>query len=336
LVPAPAPKPVLAPTVLLTYNCCVDTQTKASAGSPTVIDTSKLCVYTALFGGYEQLNEQPMARQSKVPFICFTDDPGLRSDTWQIRLVSPVFSMDPARSQRDFKLRPHVHLPEFDISLYIDNPVLLTQPPEQVFDKYDPLNGFWLIRHSSRQSVLDEFLEVARLGLDDQSRVFEQLNHYSLVCPEILEERPYWGGVLLRDHRDPQVRAMLEVWYANVLRYTRRDQLSVNLAFRETGLTPQVIDVDNSSSWFHAWPITIGRARDRGKLRSAVSLGPPVARIRELEQQLAEMEQRQEQMESSDAMVLGRRLSRAADSHPVLVGPVLRMLGRVSRKRASR
>ncbi len=336
MVPAPATKPILAPTVLLTYNCCVDTQAKASTGSPTVADTSKLCVYTALFGGYEQLNEQPLARQSKIPFICFTDDPGLRSDTWQIRLVSPVFSMDPARSQRDLKLRPHVHLPEFDLSLYIDNPVLLTQPPEQVFDRYDPRKGFWIGRHSFRESVLDEFLEVARLGLDDQSRVFEQMNHYSLAHPEILSERPYWGAILLRDHRDPQVRSMSEIWYANVLRYTRRDQLAVNLAFREAGLTPRVMDIDNSSSWFHAWPITIGRARDRGKPQSAVSLGPPVARVRELEHQLAAMEQRQEQIESSEAMVLGRRLIRAAASHPVVVGPVLRMLGRVSRKRASR
>lgn len=314
----------------------MDTQTKAAPGGPTVTETSRLCVYTALFGGYEQLNEQPMALRSKIPFVCFTDDPGLRSDTWQIRVVSPVFSMDPARSQRDLKLRPHVHLPEFDLSLYIDNPVLLTQPPEQVFARYDPLKGFWIGRHSFRQSVLDEFLEVARLGLDDQSRVFEQLNHYSLVYPEILSERPYWGAILLRDHRDPQVRAMLEIWYANVLRYTRRDQLSVNLAFREAVLTPQVIEVDNSSSWFHAWPITIGRARDRGKVLSAVSLGPPVARIRELEEQLAEMEQRREQMESSQAMVVGQRLTRAAGSHPVLVGRVLRVLGRASRKRASR
>jgi hypothetical protein len=252
------------------------------------------CVYTALLGGYENLNEQPMARQSKIPFLCLTDDPDLRSDTWQMRVVAPAFVMDYARSQRDFKLRPHIHLPEFDLSLYIDNAVLLTQPPEKIFERYPLKAGFGLAKHSFHDSLLVEFLEVAKRGLDDQGRVFEQLNHYSLACPEILDERHYWGGILLRDHRDPKVRAMLEVWYANVLRYSRRDQLSVNMAFRQAGLTPDVMDIDNLASWFHAWPITVGRARDRGQVSSVVPFGPQVARIRELEQQLAESQRLQE------------------------------------------
>ena len=193
-------------------------------------------------GGYEFLNEQPMALKSDIPFICFTDDPDLRSETWQVRHVSPLFSMDPARSQRDFKLRPHVHLPEFDISLYIDNAVLLTQPPEQVFERYALSSGFALAEHSFRDTVLMEFLEVIKQGLDDAGRVFEQLNYYSLVSPEVLEEHPYWGGILLRDHRVPKVREMLDIWYSSVLRYSRRDQLSANAAFRQAGLTPEVMD----------------------------------------------------------------------------------------------
>ena len=152
-----------------------------------------LCVFTALLGGYEQLNEQPMAARSNIPFICLTDDPELRSDTWQIRLVSPAFAMDPTRSQRDLKLRPHVHLPEFDASLYIDNAVLLVQPPEDVFSRYSPSEGFWLARHSFRGSVREEFAEVARLGLDDKGRVVEQLNHYSRRLPGGSRRTPLLG-----------------------------------------------------------------------------------------------------------------------------------------------
>src|SRR5688572_10939275 len=57
------------------------------------------CVYTTLIGGYEPLNEQPVAASSRVPFVCLTDDPNLASDTWQIRHVTPLFGMDPVRSQ---------------------------------------------------------------------------------------------------------------------------------------------------------------------------------------------------------------------------------------------
>jgi hypothetical protein len=272
-----------------------------------------------------------MALQSKIPFVCLTDDPDLRSDTWQIRVVAAAFGTDLARSQRDFKLRPHIHLPGFELSLYIDNAVLLTQPPEQVFERYSLTSGFGLSRHSLHDTVMAEFLEVAKRGFDDQSRVFEQLNHYSLGCPEVLAERLYWGGILLRNHRAPRVRAMLDIWYAHVLRYSRCDQLSVNTAFLQSGLTPDVMEIDNSSSWFHARQTTVGRARDTSKLTSVVSLGPPVARLREVEQQLAVLKQQQEEERSSDAWRIGMRLSEAAQRHPHLSGlvsRVARLLGR--------
>lgn len=58
------------------------------------------CVYTVLTGDYELLNEQPTAADSDWEFICLTDSPTLRSDSWQIRRVLPAFEMDPIRSQR--------------------------------------------------------------------------------------------------------------------------------------------------------------------------------------------------------------------------------------------
>lgn len=154
--------------------------------------------------------------------------------------MSTSFAADPVRSQRDFKLRPHLHLPEFDGSLYIDNSVLLTAPAERIIEKYNPDSGICIPLHASRTSVLDEFLQVVRLGRDDQNRVFEQLNHYLLSCPDVLKEKPYWGGILIRDHRNAKLQAALELWLAHVLRYSRRDQLSANYVFRDAGLSPDV------------------------------------------------------------------------------------------------
>ena len=249
--------------------------------------TSKRCVYTALIGQYERLNEQPMAALSDLPFICLTDDPTLTSDTWEIRLITPVFDMDPVRSQRQLKMLAHRHLADFDASLYIDNTVLLEEVPERIFDRHFPASGLGLPRHSDRESLLDEFHAVARLGLDDPHRIFEQLNHYSLAHPEALDERPYWTAILLRDHRNAQVQSAMELWAAHVLRYSRRDQLSFNVALRHAGLVPDALEIDNHASWFHTWPHMPARNRQGGMRAATRSLQPPIARIRELEQQLA-------------------------------------------------
>jgi hypothetical protein len=249
-----------------------------------------------MIGRYEQLNEQPEAAASDIPFLCLTDDPDLRSETWQIRHVSPVFGMDPIRSQRDLKIRPHVHLPDFDSSLYIDNTVLLTVPPERLFERDFVSSGFSLPHHSGRSTTLDEFLEVSRLGLDDQGRIFEQLNHYTVDCPEVLEEKPYWTAILLRDHRSSAVQTMSEIWAAHVHRYSRRDQLSVNIAFRRACLTPDVMEIDNQCSWFHTWPHIREREREKGMRLPSASFSPPGARIRQLEQRLSEQAQQHEKV----------------------------------------
>lgn len=258
-------------------------------------EAPRVCVYTTLIGHYEKLNEQPVALESSIPFLCLTDDLNQQSKSWHIRHVSPVFGMDPVRSQRDLKLRPHAYLPEFDASLYIDNSVLLRDVPEHLFARCSSASGFSLPQHSFRESVLDEFLAVAKLGFDDQNRIFEQLNHYLLDYPSVLQEIPYWTGVMVRDHRSPAVCKLLDIWSAHVNRYSRRDQLSINVALKLSSVTPDVIGIDNHASWFHSWPHAEGRDREKGGSNPAQSLIPPIGRIRELERSLSDQAKRHEQ-----------------------------------------
>lgn len=214
----------------------------------------RLCVYTALTGQYEALNEQPMARRSSVPFICVTDDPTLRSQTWQVRPVAPLLPSDPARSQRALKLRPDLHLPEFDVSLYIDNSVLLSEPPEALFALRDPACPMAAIPHSFRASLREEFDVVLAEALDDATRIEEQRRHYETECPALLDVRPMWSGMILRDHRDPRLREAGAIWLSQVLRYSRRDQLSGPIALHRAHLAPQLLMLDNHASPYHSWP----------------------------------------------------------------------------------
>jgi hypothetical protein len=254
----------------------------------------RVCVYTCLIGTTELLNEQPVAASSSIPFICFTDNPDRHSKTWQLRPVSPLFEMDSVRSQRVLKILSHKYLPDFDVSLYLDNGVLLKQPPEEFIAHHFPDSGFCLPEHSFRDNVLDEFLAVSDLGLDDPSRIFEQLNHYAVTDPEGLQEKPYWTAILLRDHRNPAVRDLLELWSAHVQRYSRRDQLSLNYVLRRCGLTPNALSMNNHSSSFHSWPHKTPANQPTRTHRPVAAYGTLSARIRELETTLASEKQNAE------------------------------------------
>ncbi|WP_395661947.1 glycosyltransferase domain-containing protein [Aestuariivirga sp.] len=212
------------------------------------------CVFTVLMGDYESLNEQPMAAVSGLDFICLTDNPLLRSNTWDVRLVTPMFEMDQVRSQRYVKLRPHEFLPDHDCSLYIDNSVLLSKDPADELRSKLASHDLALFLHSFRESVEAEFAEVALLKFDCRRTLAEQLQHYRNAVPHVLRERPYWSGMLFRRHASPAAIAFSAIWTAHVLRYSRRDQLSLNYALAKSGLQPNAIEEDNHSSTLHSWP----------------------------------------------------------------------------------
>jgi hypothetical protein len=248
-------------------------------------------VYTALIGDYEELNEQPIARSSTVPFICFTDDPGLSSDTWEVVLVEPVLAADPSRSSRALKLVPdHPRLAACDQTLWIDNSVILKVPPETFLEQWLDESDLGIPRHSFHDRVIDEFNAVVRAGLDDPSRVYEQLHHYLELAPHVLELPVLWNALIARRHT-PEVLDFGKVWFRHVLRYSRRDQLSVRMALDLTpGVRLNAVELDNFDSPVHRWPLSPGRRRT-GFLRDPLeSLKPVSARLRlvELAQQEAD------------------------------------------------
>jgi hypothetical protein len=250
-----------------------------------------LCIYTVLIGDYESLNEQPTALSSDVPYICLTDNPSLTSRSWTIVQVPTAFPMDPIRSQRILKTCPHSvpALAGFDHSLYIDNSVVLRVPPEQFVGTLAMDSGMGLPTHSFRHSVHDEFIEVARLGFDDQGRIFEQLNHYLASEDAALEERPHWTAILLRDHRNARVRHAMELWASHILRYSRRDQLSFNTVVRMAGLTPDRWEMDNLESFFHKWPHAPGRERFAGTRNPLTSVMPLPTQLAQTRSEMAQM-----------------------------------------------
>lgn len=226
-------------------------------------NSPRYCVYTVLMGRYETLNEQPALRDSSLPRICFTDNPDLQSDTWEIRVVPPTLPLDPIRSQRLIKAKPFDFLPGFDGSLYIDNSVILKAPPEVILEKLSPDGGCVFIRHSFRTSLQEEFFEVIDTGLDDSVRVFEQFNHYKVSATPELDGPVIWTGLIIRDHRVKNFGAFSEIWASHILRYSRRDQLSVTVALKQSALAHLTVALDNYDSTWHRWPVVSNKNQSR-------------------------------------------------------------------------
>ena len=81
------------------------------------INKNNCVIYTSLIGQNEGLNSQPYFKNSDLRKICFSDDKDLVSEDWEIMYTQPLLPRDPARSQRNIKIRPHIFIPDFEYSL---------------------------------------------------------------------------------------------------------------------------------------------------------------------------------------------------------------------------
>jgi hypothetical protein len=246
---------------------------------------SQRAVYTAVIGGYEELYEQPVAESSDLAFICFTDDPDLRSETWDVRVVEPILALDPVRSSRALKLCGHEDLATYDETLWVDARVTLTADPSGILDTWLDGADIAVPRHSFRTDVVTEFEQVLLHGLDEASRLYEQLTHYATTAPDSLQAPVPWTGMLARRHTHEVDVAMRE-WLLHVIRYSRRDQLSCMHALALAGVTPRLVDLDNRMSPVHQWQEPRGRSTRPPLYRVSDSLRAPVAQLGELRRQL--------------------------------------------------
>lgn len=260
---------------------------------------------TALIDGYEPLADQPVAARSDLRFICVTDDPTLTSDTWEIRVIDPAFPRDPVRSARRIKVMLHEYVPECDETLFIDNAITLRKTPESILDAVLADHDLALVRHSFRESVADEFAVVADDGLDDPSRVFEQLMHYTATHPDVLEQRPFSAGFIAR-RRTPEVEAAMRTWFDHLLRYSRRDQLSLNLALALHRIEPTVLALDNADNPLFTATVPAGRRGERRSGAYRAAMRPPATEVRAAERRAADLEERVVAAETMNAELIER------------------------------
>ena len=213
-------------------------------------------------GEYEGLNDQPKINLSKLKHYCITDDINLKSDYWEMIYMDKIFPKDPHRSQRNLKIRPHLIFQDFKYSFYIDNPIVLQERTENfiemiIKDKEIDENqpNIFIPYHSFRDNLFSEFNECANLKRDTKVRIYEQLNDYLEINYQFMKSKPYWGGLILRNHNNEKLIKFSEIWFANVCRYSKRDQLSLIYSAYQAKIRLRGFYLENGESKYHKWPV---------------------------------------------------------------------------------
>jgi len=198
----------------------------------------KKVIYTVLTGNYDRL-AQPEVVDSAWDYVCFTDKAG-QDGVWKLREI-PYASANPILRARYAKLHPHLLLPEYELSVFMDANLCITG--EAFYEHISALENasMALLEHPSRDCVYEELRYCylkdklstrAAWGLLRSYKQMAMPRHFGL----------YETNVVLRHHRDVAVVALDKQWW-RLLEASRctRDQLSLTPALHLEGLQPALL-----------------------------------------------------------------------------------------------
>ena len=203
-------------------------------------EKNKKVVYTAITGDYDELLT-PTYLNDDWDYICFTDNENINSDVWEIRKMEDS-DLDKVKKARMYKILPHVFLPEYEYSLWIDGNFRIINDMNEYIKKYANNNLMMCIIHPDRDCVYDEADACIEQKKDSPEVILNQINRYKA------ENYPKkWGmiasGILFRKHNDPQVIKVMNTWWEELKYQSRRDQLSFNYACWKNNFKYDVCDL---------------------------------------------------------------------------------------------
>jgi|LSQX01.2.fsa_nt_gb hypothetical protein len=194
----------------------------------------KPIVYTCVYGDYDDLKDQP---DIGADYICFTDNPNLKSDVWEVR-YEPIYQhLHPRLRAKFYKL-----ICPFDtLSLFIDGSIEITDP--KIIDKLSEYldNGWATYIHPSNRDCIEKELE-ASLPMEKYHGhpLTEQVEYY--FSQGFPKHYGLWAcGVMLRDGRFTNFGSK---WMLENLAWSYQDQLSLPYLLWREGFRIDTIPLD--------------------------------------------------------------------------------------------
>jgi len=185
---------------------------------------NKVC-YTCITGSYDE--PLPFVKTEGWDYIMYTDNPNLGKEHngWTIRQVNNPDNLDSTRLARTYKLTPMDLFPKYDLSIWVDGNISikcnLDSVVKQVPENFDIVS----LNHPYRNCVYKEAEECKRQNKDDHQIMDKQMKIYKEKgMPE--DYGLVQSGILIRKHNKEIVKEFMRNWLKEVLKHSKRDQLS--------------------------------------------------------------------------------------------------------------
>ena len=211
---------------------------------------NRIAIFSAIVGGYDApvLHE---VLDPQIDYFLFTDRDLPDMGFWKLRNID-YYHPDPVRRARWVKTHAHRLLSGYDIAIWIDANVLIRGPLDRYIGLVERNLEVCLfgIPHPHRHCMYEEAASLEEIRKDLPERIARQVEEYKQAgfpAREGLIETNF----LLVNLLNPDIDRLMRAWWGGIVRFSHRDQLSVNFALWSTGTKWQPIFSENQSLRSH-------------------------------------------------------------------------------------
>lgn len=198
---------------------------------------TKRCVYTCLVGDYDNIKQQSYVDKN-WDYICFTDNKELlnkkQDGIWQFRPLLRT-DLDSTRINRYHKILPHIVLSEYTESIYIDSNIDILSP--FIFDLVEARKyvGLLLPGHFLEKCSYEHAKWILTTQKDETPTInefLEKIRNDGFPINFGMTE----NNIIYRNHNNQRIKNIMDEWWLNIVKYCKRDQLSLTYLLWKDGI----------------------------------------------------------------------------------------------------
>lgn len=195
----------------------------------------KCLIYTCIAGDYDEVLE-PIYVPDGVEFRVVTDQPVPEKSCWKalsLSQIAEISGLDDTRRARYVKTHPHVLFPQYEYSIWVDSNIRIVGDVTGTFRSLGsiPFASNW---HPLRNCIYQEAKACVLKGKEQKHALEAQTMNY------VREGMPAKFGLvetnmLVRRHQDATCIKLMEDWWAEILKHSKRDQISLPYVIWKAG-----------------------------------------------------------------------------------------------------
>lgn len=210
---------------------------------------NQIAIYTCVTNGYDEV-EEPNDVIPNADYFYISDRELDRPSIFSyvnINDVLPTNITEETRKNRYCKINAHKLFPQYRYSIYYDGSFKLKQNIAEYISQI-PKAGVIPACRAPWKSPYIEAMRRCVTQRDSKEIILGQVEQYWLEgMPDDIGV--YYCGILIREHNSPICKKIMEEWWNEIMKHSKRDQISFPYVLWKNGFTYEDMAVVNDKSF---------------------------------------------------------------------------------------